>query len=337
MKFKFENINSVLFDSNSDTLFRLSIYHLEQRLEQLNQSFWRSPIYLVDKTLMDLISPPEKRMGININSLNSCNFYEGFQFPEQEYYRSSAIVGLGVYCSLFNHQDFIRMIDEKYTAIANYFRYSFKSISDPCIFVCPERILGNSYGKTKRVTKSTLKSFEVLFLAVCVHEIAHFYMDYSRHSGKQEPMPIIVNESCCKLIEESFANVFAWSQFEDRAERRIVESFMDTQPVEYSMYRYWIKKKKTKKCLPFLISSWLNRVDPFVDEFAFEYYDEIFDSNLMSTENYTELRCKKLDFEFEKNRGWNSFIKSRSVDANFWESVGRSMLFQLKKPNKNYL
>ena len=53
----------------------MSIYHLEQRLEQLNQSFWRSPIYLVDKTLMDLIYPPEKRMGININSLDSCFFY----------------------------------------------------------------------------------------------------------------------------------------------------------------------------------------------------------------------------------------------------------------------
>jgi hypothetical protein len=184
--------------------------------------------------------------------------------------------------------------------------------------------------------KSEQKSFNTLLLKVCLHEIAHYYMSgnynlYNKH--KQKRKRIKVDKVASKLIEESFANVFAWSQFSDPKELKIIESFMDSQPFEYSAYRFWINDNKLKKCVPFLISSWKYKIDPFVPEYLFEHIDEVF-SDYYYTDSYERMKNEHLDFHFERHRLDSETIDKIKKEKNFWEAVAKSMIYYLKTNKK---
>lgn len=336
---KITNINSDLYDQNEQQLNKLRIKDLEVEIDKLSQNFWRETIYLVDEKLMDIIYPPHKGKGIALDNFNLNKAYtysneetEIFNFPKQTNYINKTVIGLGMYFSNFNWNVFI-----KNTSPIPEFYFLVGEIKNPnsnCIFVCPERIHNiainqvpdmfvisqDSPNPRKLINyKKRTKVFRTLFTAISLHEIAHAYMD--RDNGTK----INLDDSCKKLIEESFANALAWSQFKKLSDKRIVENFMNSQPFEYSSYRYWIHKSKTKNSLPFLISSWSNKVDPFITEYSFQNIKEALFGDRMYLMEYESLKKQPNDFTFNANQNYNRLIK-RVQATSFWSLVGESII-----------
>ena len=171
------------------------------------------------------------------------------------------------------------------------------------------------------------KEFTILFLKICLHEMAHHYMSqnttgFIKTKGKEKR----VNQVAKKLIEESFANAFAWSQFSDPQELQIIENFMDAQPYEYAAYKYWIENGELKKCVPTLISAWKYKIDPFIPEYSFEDIEQVLSENIYNTRSYCDLKSGRLNFEYEKKRAQNGTIWKLNEEENFWHAVAKSIL-----------
>lgn len=333
------NINSGLYDQNKKQLNRLLIKDLEGEIDKLSNNFCRVPIYMVNEELMDLIYPPHKRKGIDIDNFNLNESYSYndeetaiFNFPPQTSYNNEVVIAIGLYCTSLKWKTLV-----KKTYADPEMWYHVNKIMNPdsrCIFICPERVKklainqvpdvfvlsedGSTHRKLTNNKKRT-KVFNTLFIAVALHEIAHAYMDQNNSKKRK------LDEVCDNLIEESFANAMAWSQFKKLSDRRIVEKFMDSQPFVYRSYRYWINNSKPKKSLPFLISSWANKVDPFITEYSFENINEALFGNKMSLKEYESLKKHSNNYSFQDALRYSRLIK-RIHASSFWSLVGESII-----------
>jgi hypothetical protein len=376
MSVQFKNIDS-LIDNNSRTINVFNYYDVEYRLKEITKDFWNQNIYLVSPELMDVIYPPTKRKGINLDKVKVND--ELFKLPTWSKYENQYTIAIGVYLANFKSSSYS---DKLINFRSNNVVSDISNIIGSSIFICPERImdctaLTKQTGKTiqgilnlekeiislekdinllkeanisssiytieedLRKKKSNFeksidyleqeqKTFNTLLLKICLHEIAHHYMNsISKSNKKEKSKPIKVDKVVHKLIEESFANAFAWSQFSSPEELKIIESFMDSQPFEYSAYRYWIKDNQLKKCVPFLISSWKHKINPFIPEYLFEDIDEVL-SDYYSTNSYKQIKEAALNFNFEERRSWNSTIMKLKDEKNFWEAIAKSMVYYFK-------
>ncbi len=326
--------------------------YLESRLKKNTKGFWKKEIYLVSPHLMDILYPPNKRRGIDFDKMfkNYTINIERFDLPKWRVYENQRNIAIGLYVHDFNSSRYEKRIIKK----LQYAVFSkIKNIAGPVIFICPERIRDialsdfdnyvsiKDFGSNENTIslgnfqKSPLSHYSnvmnVLFLKVCLHEMAHHYMCFGKSTRKIKFVK--VNKVAEKLIEESLANVFAWSQFNDPEELKIIGSFMDSQPFEYKAYRYWIKNGELKNSVPFLISSWKNRQNIFLPHFLFKSFDEIF-ANYFYANEYNRLSENSLNFEFDKERLNNNSILKINEEKNNWEAIAKSMIYYFYELHK---
>lgn len=166
--------------------------------------------------------------------------------------------------------------------------------------------------------------------------MAHHYMSQNTDNFiKARSKTFKISKEINKLIEESLANAFAWSQFSEAEELKIIEAFMDSQPFEYSAYRYWINNGRLKQCVPFLISSWKYKINPFIPEYTFKYFDDIFSTKYFYNENY---KNAMLNFNFEHDRLRIVERLEFNDGKKFWEAIALSMIhfFYCKKEDCDF-
>lgn len=334
----FKNINSTM-NSTSDICLEV-----EKRLKIISKNFWQHDIYLINPELMDIFYPRTKRKGIDISNLS----YDVPEIPKWSKIKKQNKIAIGVYIGKFNSLTYLKKLNK----LNNKNIISeLASIKGPSIFICPERVLKiqslekrtksneaeiNVESEIKCSNDGDIKKFEILLLKICIHEMAHHYMSQNTDNFiKARSKTVKISKEINKLIEESLANAFAWSQFSEAEELKIIEAFMDSQPFEYSAYRYWINNGRLKQCVPFLISSWKYKINPFIPEYTFKYFDDIFsikyfynvdDKNAMLNFNFEHERLrivKRLEFNDGKK---------------FWEAIALSMIhfFYCKKENCDF-
>ncbi|GBC91592.1 hypothetical protein HRbin15_00046 [bacterium HR15] len=99
---------------------------------------------------------------------------------------------------------------------------AYRSANTPLIFICPERVIdwANRMGVEPNL----------VFDKVLYHELGHAYMD-----TEDAPSESVYDTAWGRVIEESFANFIAFSQFSG-IEARHVQRLITTQPAEYQGY-----------------------------------------------------------------------------------------------------
>lgn len=329
----FKNINSTM-NSTSDICLEV-----EKRLKIITKNFWQHDIYLINPELMDIFYPQKKRKGIDIDKYELSD--EPY-IPKWTTINNFNTIAIGVYIGKFELTKYKNKINK-----LNTFKIdsTLSNINGPSIFICPERVLKiqslekrtksneaeiNVENEIKRSNKIDKKIFKTLLLKICLHEMAHHYMSQNTVNFiKARSKTVKISKEINKLIEESLANAFAWSQFSEAEELKIIEAFMDSQPFEYSAYRYWINNGRLKQCVPFLISSWKYKINPFIPEYKFEFFEEIF-SNKYYDYDY---KPSALDFDFENKRSNIKANKNFIDGKKFWEAIALSMIhfFYCKK------
>ncbi|RMH10628.1 MAG: hypothetical protein D6697_00590 [Armatimonadetes bacterium] len=99
---------------------------------------------------------------------------------------------------------------------------AYQSANTPLIFICPERVM--DWANRVNVDPN------LVFDKVLYHELGHAYMDTA-----DTPSESVYDTAWGRVIEESFANSIAFSQFRG-IEARYVQRLIATQPAEYQGY-----------------------------------------------------------------------------------------------------
>lgn len=336
---KIININSTLY-AEDGKLNGIPIDELEIDLDLKNQDFWQkyknhshSPIFLVNEVLMDFIYPPFKRRCLNEGKLK--NIIDEIDEKSLKEFNfdglnddTKKLVAFGVYCSEHEceKEDESKLGKEIYDLykkkIENYEKFN-------CIFICPERINTSTIeicDESKETFNQiqTKKAFEICFKKVVLHEIAHGYMDQVSNSIKKSNN--WYKETWGKIIEESFANLLAIKQFKEQEQLQIIEKFTNKQPIEYQLYRFWMKKGKN---VNFLIRCWLNEEIPIFENYYIEFGSLFSKSKILKIilEPYVKLSKLPINYTFYSNVKSNPFINNYSKDNEFfWRMIVLSIL-----------
>lgn len=348
MSIKIININSEIF--KNDELDGLKTTDLEHDLNQKNQNFWQdplfehSPIFLVDKILMDFIYPPFKRKCLNEEKLKNIideiaeKSLKEFNFEGLKE-QTIKFVAFGVYCSEHECEK-----NDKKPKLENKIYESYEDAIKKfkkfnCIFICPERIkesaeqICTDFHKEFNESQRE-KAFEICFKKVVLHEIAHGYMDQVSNSIKKSND--WYKETWGKIIEESFANLLAIKQFNKQDELQIIEKFTNEQPIEYQLYRFWMKKGKN---VNFLILCWLKGEIPSFKNYYTEFGSLFSKSKILKNilDPYIGLSKSSINYKFNKNVEFNDFINdTKNIKEFFWKMIGVSILVYAEELTKNW-
>jgi hypothetical protein len=315
------NINSILCNKANNTLNNIQVTNLEKELEILNSGFWQSkdhhsPIFLVDKMVMDIIYPPKKKSGI----LDSLDFLLSDEIADKPYNENELYtILLGVHILNFNISNY--NLPAKISDELAFLLNKGKNPITEVIFVCPERILNAS-----QKTSQKPQAFEIIFKVVCLHEIAHGYMAQVYHSDKIKNN--WYSKWWGKLIEESFANLISWHLLRvlNNNNKKIAEDFMNSQPVEYRSYNFWRDSIKMYPEVSMIISSWLNGIRPFESNWFYEF-EPVFKNTNLKLVDYNNLKSEAFTLNFENNRKSSDLLSLfENKNEKVWESIALAII-----------
>lgn len=237
------NINSTIGVSTEHEKYAIS------KIGYLSEVWNRTPVYLVNKKLMDFIFPPEKLKFIDekcvqrllknrSEDLEDYNGLKRFNIKEKQHIRflkecerhielEKEIVAVGVFKPNISNIEIMEV--EQISG--------FKIQNRPSIFICPERVENwakRVYSKVPYKTKIHFL-FKLIYTKVLIHELAHAYMHNENYSDKYNSKPF------GKIIEESLANAIAVNRLKRYEERSILNTIISSQPLEYRGYVFWIE------------------------------------------------------------------------------------------------
>ncbi|GIV08224.1 MAG: hypothetical protein KatS3mg019_0315 [Fimbriimonadales bacterium] len=235
-------------------LAREALYtRMQNRLAELAVNI---PVFLVDKAQMDAVAPPALQRGLNKDAvqrrLREALAQEEAQ-RESERRREEEISPIERAWDELQHGELSDKPNspapwKRFIPVGLYFgRHSakpqftttnlnsqgtprtvpdavdaYQSANTPLIFICPERVI--DWANRVNVDPN------LVFDKILYHELGHAYMDTA-----DTPSESVYDTAWGRVIEESFANFIAFSQFSG-IEARYVQQLIATQPAEYQGY-----------------------------------------------------------------------------------------------------
>ena len=349
------NINSSLFVESSLEIESNKISDLETEIRGITNNIWPRPIFMVDKELMDIICPPElkryydpEKIKENIdrhtkgerrsNTLDKRDGFpwreilgEGIEVPAEGdislYFQNF----WGVYLhtiSPINFDEILKALEKQKSNNKSYYENIIRviedlkgnKISEPFIFICPERIkpFAQKLGTSGASVLGHMKDFKLVLKYVIYKCVCYHYFNPN----------INISGTWTRLVNNSLATFFSLRSLEEQ-ESKVATLFLNRGSVEDRTYECW--EKLTPSKITREINIWLVKWSLGEPAISTSHDSQIYSKlhkNAHKTSLQPTLNSDKYSFEFIEQ--YNNYIASNNGILNdgveFWEQIAWNLL-----------